>query len=240
MFKGSTKVWWYFTFLILIIAIACFIGFAIFVGGVILYFIKSLIKYLLNQNTENKDEALIQLIISIIGLVLVAILCAFIFQDEIKDRIDPTIWATQVVDIEDFDYYIDGNDIFIKKYLGNERKIKIADKYTINNIEYDVVALESNVFSSKNVKSLILPNSLITMKKDSLYCYSLKYIYIPSYIVVEKDKYSKKFYECFNDVEYIYFGGSEEQWNALIENADRADVDVKQIFYNSNQNMLTN
>ncbi len=64
----------------------------------------------------------------------------------------------------------------------------------------------------------------------------VKYVYIPASLESDGDSYS--FYDYFHDVETIYYGGSEKEWNILTNHADRSEIDAKEIKYNVDINDL--
>lgn len=142
-----------------------------------------------------------------------------------------SVWAKNNTPIEDFDYFLEGNNIYLKKYIGTDKNIKINSTYIINENEYSITSFSDGVFALKSVDSVILPDGLTSMPANTFNSCGIKFIYIPATLQPQNDGYP--FYRYFHDIEKIYYGGTEEQWNALTNNADRASVDVKEIIYNS-------
>lgn len=57
-------------------------------------------------------------------------------------------------------------------------------------------------------------------------------IYISKSLEPDGERYS--FYDYFHGIEIIYYGGSEEEWKILTNNANSSEIDTKEIKYNSN------
>ncbi len=147
-------------------------------------------------------------------------------------NITTSVWAKNNTPIEDFDYYLEGNNIYLKKYIGTDKNVKINSTYIINGNEYSITSFSEGVFALKSVDSVILPDGLTSMPANTFNSCGVKFIYIPATLQNQNNGY--QFYRYFHDVEKIYYGGTEEEWKNLTNNADRASVDVKEIVYNSN------
>lgn len=74
------------------------------------------------------------------------------------------------------------------------------------------------------------------MPNNALSSSNLKYIYIPASL--QQTNQSYLFYNYFHDMEIIYYGGTEEQWKILTNNANRSSIDAKEIRYNANVETL--
>lgn len=142
-----------------------------------------------------------------------------------------SIWAEDYTSINDFDYYIDGNKLYIKEYEGEDSKIRINSKYTIEGKEYIVKELIDGTFVSESIDSVIIPEGVVELEKHTFNCSDVKYVYLPSTL----KEISSSFLGYFHDVEKIYYGGSEEQWKKLVDE-DREDIDVKEIIYDADVN----
>ena len=149
-----------------------------------------------------------------------------------KSAKEKSIWTTDVTPIDDFDYYVDGNDIYIKEYKGKDKKIRIASTYAIDGEEYNVVSFADGVFALKNIKSCILPEGLQTMENNTFNSCGVEFIYIPASLQPDPEE-SYGFYEYFFNVEKVYYGGTEKEWAELTNHADRSEIDVKQIVCNA-------
>jgi hypothetical protein len=208
--------------------------------------------YLTNEDVENiKQRNKSKLIQSIIFLVLAIMLNVGLVSysnTHNKSSSNKTtvttntvnsnnsIWASDYTDISEFDYYLDGDQIYLKKYNGDSTKVKIKSSYEIEGKQYKVISFSEGVFAFKDVDSVILPDSLETMPDNTFNSCDLKCVYIPASLHKNKSGYA--FYCYFHDVDTIYYGGNEEQWKVLTDNTDRKDIDAKQIKYNVNINDL--
>lgn len=141
-----------------------------------------------------------------------------------------SVWAGSYVSLDDFDYYIDGNEIHIRGYTGNKRKIRINSSYDIDGVIMNVVSFDST-FTLKTVSSVIIPDGTQSMSNNVFNSCGVKYVYLPASLTQFGG------WSYFHNVEKIYYGGTEEQWEALCT-VDRAKVDVVQIVCNVNPNDL--
>ncbi|MCI8403209.1 MAG: hypothetical protein HFI38_14150 [Lachnospiraceae bacterium] len=144
-----------------------------------------------------------------------------------------SVWSEYYTDIDDFEYYIDGNEIFLTDYNSNQKKVRINSSYEIDGNTYNVVSLDG-VFTLDKVTSVIIPEGVRSVAANEFNGCKVKFLYLPSTL---EDIGRDSFWGYFHDVEKIYYGGSEEQWNQLCT-VERAEVEVKQIIYDANPDDL--
>ena len=143
-----------------------------------------------------------------------------------------SVWAADITPIENFDYYLDGNEIYLKDYEGRDKKVRIASTYTIDGNSYNVVSLDGT-FALERVTSVIIPEGVISISDNVLNSSGVEFVYIPSTL----PEITNNFLRYFHDAEKIYYGGSEEQWNSLVT-TERSEIDVKQIIFDADPNSL--
>lgn len=136
-----------------------------------------------------------------------------------------SVWAGSYANLDDFEYYIDGNEIHIKSYIGNRRKVRINSSYDVDGIMMNVVSFDGT-FALKNVSSVIIPDGTQKISNNVFNSCGVKYVYLPASLT-QFDGWS-----YFHNVEKIYYGGAEEQWKALCT-VERERVDVVQIICNA-------
>lgn len=141
-----------------------------------------------------------------------------------------SIWAGSYSSLDDFEYYIDGNEIHIKDYVGNKRKVRINSSYDIDGTTMNVVSFDGT-FALENVSSVIIPDGTQSMSNNVFNSCGVKYVYLPASLT-QFDGWS-----YFHNAEKIYYGGTEEQWESLCT-VDRSRIDVVQIICNANPNNL--
>lgn len=141
-----------------------------------------------------------------------------------------SIWANKLTPIDDFDYYIDGDCIYLKEYNGSSKKVAIAPFYEINGKKYYVTEFADAVFVFKTVTSIIIPDGVTYMPANTFNCCAATHIYLPS--TLDPDRIEWYFWNYFHGVKEINFGGTEEQWAALVKDTPRSDIDVSIINYN--------
>lgn len=85
----------------------------------------------------------------------------------------------------------------------------------------------------ENVDSVILPNGLKEISDNGFNSCGVKYVYIPASL----KNVSSSFWGYFHDVEKIYYGGSEEQWNKICK-VKREEIEAKQIVFDTDRSTL--
>lgn len=144
-----------------------------------------------------------------------------------------SVWLEGYTDISDFKYYIEGNEIYLTDFNSKEQKVRIASSYEIDGEIYYVVSL-NGVFTLDDVTSVIIPEGVRTVAQNEFNSCGIDFLYLPSTL---EDVGGNYFWNYFHNVEKIYYGGSEEQWNELCT-VDRSDVDAKQIIYETDPDDL--
>ena len=143
-----------------------------------------------------------------------------------------SVWAEKVTPIDNFEYYIDGDEIYLKDYNGYDKKIRIASTYTIEDATYNVVSLDAT-FALERVNSVIVPEGVRAVSNNVFNSSGIEFVYIPSTL----EEINTSFLSYFHDVEKIYYGGSEELWNEKVD-CERGDIDAKQIIFDANPDDL--
>lgn len=146
-----------------------------------------------------------------------------------EKELEKNPWIAKCTDINDFDYYLEKDEILIKKYKGTDKQINVCSNYKIDGKDYTVTKFVDSVFKFGDSISIILPESLKSMPENTFYGSDARYIYIPASLEPVDENY--KFYKNFDDVIKLYYGGTEEQWKTLTNNVDRTKIDAKEIKY---------
>lgn len=141
-----------------------------------------------------------------------------------------TIWRDSYTPLELFDFYIDGAEIVLKEYRGDEQNVNIAPAYNFEGVEYPVVALEGT-FALDRVRSVIVPESVTAIAHNAFNSCGVEYLYLP------KSLTDFTGWTYFHGVQKIYYGGSESDWAALYT-GERSRLDVVQIVYNADPQAL--
>ncbi len=141
-----------------------------------------------------------------------------------------SIWASSYASLDDFEYYIDGNEIYIKDYRGHSKKVRINSSYDIEGTVMNVVSFDGT-FALDSVTSVIIPDGTRYMSNNIFNSCGIEYVYLPASLT-EFNGWS-----YFHNAEKIYYGGTEEQWSTFCS-VDRSRLDVVQIVYNADPNNL--
>lgn len=176
------------------------------------------------------------------GMWIVVICCCLVLlglligqsQNKKNDETDSnSVWAMKYTDIEDFDYYIDGDDLFIGRYKGSDKRIRINSIYTIDGKEKKVVDFNDSTFFCHKSESIIIPEGTKTLDSNTFNSSSVKFVYLPKTL----EKPDNTFWGYFHNAEKIYYGGTEEQWNEICT-VERDKLDCKEIVYNTDVSEL--
>lgn len=146
-----------------------------------------------------------------------------------QEELEKEPWAKECTSIDNFEYKIENNEINITKYKGNDKKIKICKTYIIDEKEYFLTSFTDNVFSSTKVFSVMLPYGIKELPSKIFEDSNIKYIFIPKSIEASQEEY--QFSHYLEDVNKIYYEGTELDWKILTEYEDRDDINAKEIIY---------
>ncbi len=141
-------------------------------------------------------------------------------------------WADKVTPLSDFDYYINGDHMVLQEYRGNDQQIWVGSSYETDGKSYPVTALDG-CFRLKNITSVIVPEGVTAISSNTFSCCGVKNVYLPSTLTEFNG------WNYFHNGEKLYYGGTEEEWNALYT-GERKDIDFKQIVFNAKVDDLVN
>ena len=162
-------------------------------------------------------------ILSVAWLILIA----GALSSEVERSIESnSIWASSYADLDDFEYYIDGNEIYIKDYRGSSKKVRINSSYDVEGTAMNVVSFDGT-FALDSVTSVIIRY----VSNNIFNSCGIEFVYLPASLEEFKG------WSYFHNVEKIYYGGTEEQWSSFCT-VDRSKLDVVQIICNTNPNEL--
>ncbi len=141
-----------------------------------------------------------------------------------------SVWASDLTGLNDFEYYTDGNEIYIKDYKGRSKKIRFDSSYDIEGTVMHIVSFDET-FALEKLVSVIIPDGTRYMSNKVFNACRIEFLYLPASLE-NFDGWSS-----FRDVQKIYYGGTEEQWNALCT-VDRTELDVVEIIFDTDPNDL--
>lgn len=179
-------------------------------------------------NAFQLDKKWRAVILSIAWLILIS--GVLISESKMVGTESSSIWASSYAELNDFEYYIDGNEIYIKDYRGNSKKVCINSSYSVDGTPMNVVSFDGT-FALDSVISVIIPDGTRHMSNNVFNSCGIEYVYLPASLEEFKG------WSYFHNVEKIYYGGTEEQWSALCT-VDRSRLDVVQIICNTDPNDL--
>lgn len=179
-------------------------------------------------NAFQLDKKWRAVILSIAWLILIS--GVLISESKMVGTESSSIWASSYAELNDFEYYIDGNEIYIKDYRGNSKKVRINSSYSVDGTPMNVVSFDGT-FALDSVISVIIPDGTRHMSNNVFNSCGIEYVYLPASLEEFKG------WSYFHNVEKIYYGGTEEQWSNFCT-VDRSRLDVVQIICNTDPNDL--
>jgi len=148
---------------------------------------------------------------------------------------ESSIWADKPTGLSGFNYKVNQNtgEIIIEKYKGLNKNVWIADKYEVDGKEYSVTFEENAVFVLKSVKSVIIPEGVTYLTNNFLNSSGIEYLYLPSTLQSVGSRGTNFFSYIRHKIKEIYFAGSSEQWQKLIDGADPEYLRIVAVYYNA-------
>lgn len=162
----------------------------------------------------------------IIPVLLIGGIASLFENDKTSDEIieeNGGVWASEYTDIDEFDYYVNGNEIIITDHKGDSKLLNICHEYG----DDKVVRFEGAPFMSSEAISVIIPEGTVSMDNNVFNSCDIEYLYLPSTLTEIEDR----FWDYFHDVKELYYGGTQEQWDAICE-IDRSSLDVRELYCN--------
>lgn len=121
--------------------------------------------------------------------------------------------ANEGTQLDDFAYTVDGDNIELADYSGNSAVLTINDKYTVDGVEYIVDDLLNFHVGSSSVKTLIISEGITELNNTIFNGAAITTLYLPKSLTsIEDDTLA---YLNEDDIN-LHYGGSEEEWNAIL------------------------
>lgn len=155
--------------------------------------------------------------------LIVALWAGVILVGSLSGSGSRAVWAAEHTPLEDFEYNVVGENITLVKYTGSRKTINIAPEYEVDGKTLHVTMLEG-LFALKRISSAIIPEGVTSIKSNAFNSCGVKYLYLPS-TLTDFDGWS-----YFHNVDTLYYGGTEEQWNVLYKGTDAG---IERVVFNA-------
>lgn len=182
--------------------------------------------YILDNEAQSKAAG------AWIIVVLVVVFIVYMFVKEKKQEKDianENVWPSTYASLEDFDYYVEGGEIYLENYHGDSEKVRIASTYVINGETCTVVSLDTT-FALDSVISVVVPEGVRSMSNNVFNSCGLKFVYLPSTLTDFNG------WDYFHELKKLYYGGTEDQWKNLYDG--KKALDAEQIITGANADQL--
>lgn len=140
-------------------------------------------------------------------------------------------WAQEFATLTDFEFYIENDEIHLKKYTGGAKTVCIAPTYEYEGVTMPVVSLDSS-FSLKRIETVIVPEGVTQISANCFNSCDIKELFLPQSL------YEFSGWSYFHNVEKLYYGGTQEQFQELCPR-DRDNLDIIQIIYDAEASELS-
>lgn len=140
--------------------------------------------------------------IVVIAVILLLIIIGAMGRKNDKNNTQETSSETMATDISKFDYSIEDGKLILNKYKGREKFVIINDSYTVEETVYEVNEIAHTIFNGCSASVVYLPKTLSCVYDDTL-----------AYLNAEHVE--------------LYFGGSEEDWNRIFTQYEKASAAEK-------------
>lgn len=190
----------------------------------------------LSEKSSNMGRGIAGVVLSAVSIIIFVLMIIIIAlpdnqEDDAKineiSLSEDGIWATDPTEIKNFKYSVEEDKLIIEEYNGDPDKIYVDSEYEVDGERLSVSALKDGTFLFSDVESVILAEGISSIDDNTFNSCDAKYLYLPSTLEAKE----ASFWNYFHDVEEIYYGGSNEQWNEICQ-VKRDDLDVKKIYCN--------
>lgn len=133
-------------------------------------------------------------------------------------------------DICYFDFYIDDDMIYLKKYIGENDFVWIDTEYTIDGVTYEVADTLYDLTGLSDASTIIISEGFTVIDEYMFSaCNELQTLYLPN--TLDPEECGAFYLNLHKDVATIAYGGSEDEWNILVNDTDRASINATEIKY---------
>lgn len=162
---------------------------------------------------DKKSSKAAIIAIIIFFLIVISIIAESISPPESSGdkNTNSSIWLDGYTNIEDFEYSLNGNEIYIGDYNGHANSVRLSSNYKINDTDCHIVSFDNATFIFSDVKSVVIPEGTLTLADNTFNSSDIMFLYLPSTL----SSTTQNFFNYFHDLKTLYYGGSQEQWNTL-------------------------
>lgn len=147
--------------------------------------------------------------------------------DTIAEVEEEELNSSKYTPITSFEYELVGTTVILKKFIGDEKEIKIAPSYNINGNIYKVTKIGDNCFEGSDIVSIEMNDKITKIGMEAFKdCANLKSVKLPENL---KALYNGVFKNCVNlkSIEFpesMYYLGSYAFYNTGLTHADIVDT----------------
>ena len=177
----------------------------------------------MDMRRRNRSGTLIPIIILALFIGGVA---SFFDRTKTSDEIieeNGTVWGEGYTSLDEFEYYVNGDEIIITDHIGDSQMLNIKPEYDGRK----VVRLESAPFMGSNAISVIVPDGVTSMDNNVFNSCDIECLYLPSTLTDVEDG----FWDYFHDTKELYYEGTQEDWNKICHIA-RNELAIQELYCN--------
>ena len=176
--------------------------------------------YVDNKGGQNVPNGVVYA--SVFIVVMTVLLISMVIGLSSSSPKDNYIWAHEVTPLDQFEYMIDGNEIYLNEYKGKNKRVYIGSQYIIDGQNMAVVEID-RAFKTP-MDSIIIPDELANIISNPFYSDNVTSLYVPKSFQLEIWNYPSK-------LKYLYYGGSKEELEEKY--GDTTKLASERIYYNA-------
>lgn len=135
--------------------------------------------------------------------------------------------SSDYVPLSDFKYDFYNGELVLSQYNGEATIINISNSYYVNGQLYPVTEVDATFSSGTYADTVCIPEGVTNLVNASFI--AINKLYLPKSLSnVQTDVWRNIF-----QLDTLYYGGSEEQFQQLLGSLTRWDLDIKHVEYNA-------
>lgn len=131
------------------------------------------------------------------------------------------LWAISATPLEDFEFELQDGILYLERYNGNDKKLRIAAQYESNGSTYPVSVDELSLLGN-HLESVILEDGITSVNRVVFNSTGVQRVYLPASLTLI---YDDMLAYISSSLELIAYGGSEEDWNSVYQHYQAPSVE---------------
>lgn len=127
--------------------------------------------------------------------------------------------------IDEFDYEISGNEVFLHSFKGKNEILEIKSSYNIGGIDYKTNLSNYQVgIGNSNIKTVILAEGITEVSKAIFNSSDVKKVFFPGSMTNVYDYTLSYLQPDYGELIQIYYAGTQEEWEQIFTEYHSKDI----------------